>query len=116
MGGGERWVMGGVGEGWDGWVSGGGEGWVSVGVGESDSTVYPACTLSQVSRVDELLWALAADLEEQWLVGGDQPSHLWALQQCASVCKVRLAPGWVWLLWWAGLENVTPLGGRCEEV
>ena len=39
------------------------------GTGESDSTVYPACTLSQVSRVDELLWALAADLEEQWLVG-----------------------------------------------
>ena len=97
------------------------------GAGESDSTVYPACTLSQVSRVDELLWALAADLEEQWLVGGDQPSHLWALQQCASVCKVRLALGWVWLLWvggarecdtsgWAGLGNVTPLGGRCEEV
>ena len=58
MGGGERWVMGGVGEGWDGWVSGGGEGWVSVGVGESDSTVYPACTLSQVSRVDELFVGL----------------------------------------------------------
>ena len=45
----------------------------------------------------------------------------------ASVCKVRLALGWVWLLWvggarecdtsgWAGLGNVTPLGGRCKEV
>ena len=89
----------------EGWVRSGGEGQVSGGVGGSDPAVYSACTLSQVSRVDELLWALAADLEEQWLVGGDHHSHLWALQQCASVCKVRLALGWV------GQRSVAPLGG-----
>ena len=58
----------------------------------SDPLMYLPCMLSQVSRVDELLWALAADLEERWLVSEDQPSHLWALLQCASICKVRPGP------------------------
>lgn len=74
------------------------------------------CSLSQVSRVDELLWALAADLEERWLVGGDQPSRLWALHQCAAVCKVRLGLGWVgsgcdrWAGWGARHVNAVLAG------